>query len=151
MKYTSIVNYYKAVIFYHNVKGLPVARWLDNLLSQTFKGINNSNPYVDNSKDPMRPEHLDMMFRQVNMDSYFFFSHPNLPTAIEHIQHNLNHLNMWCKRNKVTINCKKTKYCIFGMKSTIKKSYNIDTIISLNGIILDRVCSYKYLGFILDD
>ena len=84
-------------------------------------------------------------------DTVVYFSHPNLPTAIEHIQHDLNHLNMWCKRNKVTINCKKTKYCIFGMKSTIKKSYNIDTIISLNGIILDRVCSYKYLGFILDD
>ena len=37
------------------------------------------------------------------------------------------------------------------MKSSIKKSNNIDTIISLNEIVLDRVCSYKYLGFILDD
>ena len=40
---------------------------------------------------------------------------------------------------------------VFGMKSTIKKSNNIDTIISLNNTVLDRVCSYKYLGFILDD
>ena len=71
MKYISNVNYYQAVIFYHNVKGLPVARWSDKLLSQTFKGKKNTNPYVDNSKDPMRPEHLDMMFRQVNMDSYY--------------------------------------------------------------------------------
>ena len=46
MKYTSIVNYYQAVIFYHNVKGLPVAGWSDKLLSQTFKGIKNTNPYV---------------------------------------------------------------------------------------------------------
>ena len=37
------------------------------------------------------------------------------------------------------------------MKSTIKQSNNIDTMISLNNIALDRVCSYKYLGFILDD
>ena len=37
------------------------------------------------------------------------------------------------------------------MKSTIKKSNNIDTIISLNDTVLDRVFSYKYLGFILDE
>ena len=37
------------------------------------------------------------------------------------------------------------------MKSNIKKSNNIDTILSLNNTRLDRVCSYKYLGFILDD
>ena len=71
MKYTSIVNYYQAVIFYHNVKGLPVADWSDKLLSQTFKGIKNANPYVDNSKDPIRPEHLEMMYKQINMDSYY--------------------------------------------------------------------------------
>ena len=74
MKYTSIVNYYHAVIFYYNVKGLPVAGWSDKLLSQTFKGIKNTNAYVDNSKDPIRPEHLDMMFRQVNMDSYYMLT-----------------------------------------------------------------------------
>ena len=71
MKYTSIVNYYQAVIFYHNIKGLPVAGWSDKLLSQTIKGIKNSNQYVDNTKDPIRPEYLDIMYRQVDMDSYY--------------------------------------------------------------------------------
>ena len=37
------------------------------------------------------------------------------------------------------------------MKWTLQKGRNIDTIISLNNIILNRVCSYRYLGFILDD
>ena len=37
------------------------------------------------------------------------------------------------------------------MRSTIKRANNIDTIISLNKNVLDRVCSYKYLGLILDD
>ena len=74
MKYTSIVNYYQAVIFYHNIKGLPVAGWSDKLLSQTFKGIKNSNPYVDNTKDPIRPEHLDLMYRQVDMDSCYYLT-----------------------------------------------------------------------------
>ena len=74
MKNTSIVNCYQAVIFYHNVKGLPVAGWSDKLVSQTFRGIKYSNPYVDNSKHPIRPEHLEMMYRQVNMDSYYMLS-----------------------------------------------------------------------------
>ena len=78
-------------------------------------------------------------------------SHSNLQIATQLLQKDLDSLNVWCKKNKLTINCKKNKYCVFGMKSTIKKSNNIDTVISLNNIILDRVCSYKYLGFILDD
>ena len=37
------------------------------------------------------------------------------------------------------------------MRSNVKKSKTINTVLSLNNSILDRVCSYKYLGFILDD
>ena len=84
-------------------------------------------------------------------DTVLYTSHSDLETATRLLQQDLNALNSWCKKNKVTINCKKTKYCIFGMKSTIKRSNNTDTIISLNNYTLDRVCSYKYLGFILDD
>ena len=54
-------------------------------------------------------------------------------------------------KNKLTINCKKTKYCVYGMRSIVKKSKTVDMILSLNNIILERVSSYKYLGFILDD
>ena len=53
--------------------------------------------------------------------------------------------------NKLTINCKKTKYCVYGMRSIVKKSKNVDMILSLNNTVLEKVCSYKYLGFILDD
>ena len=37
------------------------------------------------------------------------------------------------------------------MRSNIKKSKTINTVLSLNNNILDRVCLYKYLGFILDN
>ena len=60
-------------------------------------------------------------------------------------------LNEWCNNNKLTINCKKTKYCMYGMRSIVKKSKKIDTILSLNNTVLEKVCSYKYLGFILDN
>ena len=54
----------------------------------------------------------------------------------------------WCTQNKLTINVKKTKYVIFGLKSQIKK-------IGAHGICIDdthieRVNSYKYLGVTLD-
>ena len=66
-------------------------------------------------------------------------------------QKDLAALNEWCEINKLTINCKKTKYCVYGMREIVKKSKNVDMILSLNSVILERVCSYKYLGFILDD
>ena len=74
MKYTSIVNYYQAVIFFHNVKGLPVAGWSDKLLAQTIKGIKNSKPHVDDAKDPIRPEHLEIMYRKVDTSSFYMLT-----------------------------------------------------------------------------
>ena len=37
------------------------------------------------------------------------------------------------------------------MRKIVKRSKNVDIILSLNNVPLERVCSYKYLGFILDD
>ena len=84
-------------------------------------------------------------------DTVVYITHENVNNAIELLQYDLNHLSTWCSRNKLTINCKKTKYCVYEMRSNIKKSKTINTVLSLNNNILDRVCSYKYLGFILDD
>ena len=84
-------------------------------------------------------------------DTVLYYSSNNLNQARMAVQADLNNLNNWCNENKLTINCKKTKYCVYGMRTVVKKSKSIDMILSLNGILLERVCSYKYLGFILDD
>ena len=84
-------------------------------------------------------------------DTVIYISHTNTNTAVDLMQKDLKSLENWCTRNKLTINSKKTKYCIYGMRSNVKKSKTINTVPSLNNNILDRVCSYKYLGFILDD
>ena len=84
-------------------------------------------------------------------DTVLYVSHKNLDDALLYVQNDLNKLSLWCNKNKLTINSKKTKYCIYGMRSLIKKSKARDTILSLNNHILDRVGSYKYLGFILDE
>ena len=80
-----------------------------------------------------------------------YISSKNVNDAIDYLQSDLDKLAKWCTDNKLTINCKKTKYCIFGMRSNVKRSKSMDIELSLNNNILDRVCSYKYLGFILDD
>ena len=52
MRYLSVINYYQTVIFYHNVKGCIIAGWSDSLVSQTVKGIRNSQNTMDDVKDP---------------------------------------------------------------------------------------------------
>ena len=84
-------------------------------------------------------------------DTVIYISHTNVNEGMNLTQNDLNNLVDWCTENKVTINSKKNKYCIYGMRSNVKRSKSIDTVLSLNNYILDRVCSYKYLGFILDD
>ena len=84
-------------------------------------------------------------------DTVIYLTHDNVNVALDLIQTDLNNLSNWCERNKLTINSKKNKYCIYGMRSNVKKSKTINTVLSLNNNILDRVCSYKYLGFIIDD
>ena len=84
-------------------------------------------------------------------DTVIYIANDDVSEAIDLVQKDLDNLSEWCRRNKLTINSKKTKYCIYGMRSNIKKSKTIHTVLSLNNNILDRVCSYKYLEFILDD
>ena len=41
--------------------------------------------------------------------------------AIALLQLDLNSVYNWCDSNKVTINCKKSKYCLYGMRSIVRK------------------------------
>ena len=84
-------------------------------------------------------------------DTVLYVTNENIDDAVIDIQEDLNNLSTWCDKNKLTINTIKTKYCIYGSRSVIKKSKYRDISLSLNANILDRVYSYKYLGFILDD
>ena len=49
----------------------------------------------------------------------------------------------YCTINKLTINCKKTKCLIFNKSGRL-----IREKISMNGVPLENVREYKYLGFI---
>ena len=118
--------------------GVPQGSVLGPLLFLIY--VNDISSIIRNSKISMYAD-----------DTVIYLSHSDLKIAIALIQSDLNDLYAWCNRNKLTINCKKTKYCLYGMRSNIKKSKMLDIQLSLNANILERVCSYKYLGLILDE
>ena len=72
----------------------------------------------------------------------------NIVDATNNLSNDLTNFKKWCIENKITINVKKTKYVIFGLKSQLKRIVNHRLCIDTNSI--DRVNSYKYLGITLD-
>ena len=84
-------------------------------------------------------------------DTVLYLSHTDIESAIALLQSDLDKLQTWCDSNKLTINCKKTKFCLYGMRSLVRKAKMQDIQLSLNNQILEQVCSYKYLGLILDE
>ena len=120
---------------------------LDNILCGIPQGpllfliyINDISSVIKNSKVSMYAD-----------DTVVYISKSNLDNAITLLQSDLDRVYTWCNCNKLTINCKKTKFCLFGMRSSIKRSKTQDIQLSLSNQILERVCSYKYLGLILDE
>ena len=77
-----------------------------------------------------------------------YASGSNLPVVASKVQNALNHLNAWCDANKLTLNPAKTKMVTFGTRRRLKSS-NPQTLI-LGGKKIQKVSSFKYLGFNLD-
>ena len=72
----------------------------------------------------------------------------DLTICTDNLCDDLSGFKGWCDRNQLTINIKKTKYVIFGLKSKTRKINN--HILSINNNRLEKVNSYKYLGLTLD-
>ena len=70
MKYSSVINYYQTVIFFHKVKGHTVAGWSDMLVSQTVKGIKNSKKILDDVKDPLTLKNVGKMYRKADTKTH---------------------------------------------------------------------------------
>ena len=72
MRYSSVINYFQTVIFYHNIKGRLVANWSDPMLSQTVKGIKNLETVLEDVKDPLTEKHLGIIFENVKVKNEFY-------------------------------------------------------------------------------
>ena len=72
----------------------------------------------------------------------------NLEQSTIDLQTDLSNFKKWTDKNQLTMNVKKTKYVVFGLKSKTRKVGNHSMFI--NDHRLERVTSYKYLGLTLD-
>ena len=70
MKYSSVINYYQTVIFFHKVKGHSVAGWSDILVSKTVKGIKKSQKIPEDVKDPLTLKKLGKMYRKADTKTH---------------------------------------------------------------------------------
>ena len=72
----------------------------------------------------------------------------DLQICTDVVQKDLLDFKLWCNRNQLTMNIKKTKYVVFGLKSKTRKIGNHSLFIGNHK--LERFTSYKYLGMTLD-
>lgn len=68
---------------------------------------------------------------------------------IQSYQNDLNRISNWCNNRKLSINSKKTKVMILGINSR-NKQLKLPCPLSINGVILETVSKYKYLGLTLN-
>ena len=78
-------------------------------------------------------------------DTNLTLANKNHKVLEKEVNAELNKINNWMQINKLTINHKKTKFILI----TKKKINKFD--IKINGIIIKRKNSSKYLGIIIDD
>ena len=64
------------------------------------------------------------------------------------LEEDLVRLDTWFRKNKLTLNAKKTNYMIFGLRSRLKEVGQHS--LSFGEKSIDRCISFKYLGVILD-
>ena len=81
-------------------------------------------------------------------DTVIYKSSVDHNMATKDLQRDLDRFCDWCGENKLTVNSKKTKLMVFGSRSRVKKAKNVRIIV--NGVALQLVPSFKYLGLILD-
>ena len=82
-------------------------------------------------------------------DTNLFCSGKNISEIIDTLNNELTLYMKWMQINKLTVNADKTKVIIFRKPRT-KLPTNIDNIL-LNGKVIEKVSSMKFLGVILDE
>ena len=82
-------------------------------------------------------------------DTVIYTADVNVDRAISNLQGDINSLNMWCKRNGIMANTDKTKVMTFGSPKVLSKVPAPKVV--MNGVVLESVSVYKYLGISLDN
>ena len=84
-------------------------------------------------------------------DADLFFSNSNIRPLFETANQELSQINDWFLPNKLSLNVEKTNICYF-INLQIKKNISLKLpSLQLNGNIIERENSLKFLGVILDE
>lgn len=70
----------------------------------------------------------------------------NLEKLLDTMEKEVSRMKIWFDENKLTLNLSKTKFIIFGNRST-----DTDKKLMINGIELERVSEIKFLGVVIDN
>ena len=81
-------------------------------------------------------------------DTVLYTADNNFGTSMSKVRHDMLALSQWCKGNGISMNTGKTKLMIFGSATKLKKIPTVN--IKIDGVALQSVSSYKYLGITLD-
>lgn len=75
----------------------------------------------------------------------------NIITLIEQTNENIEKLSKWFKANRLTLNLNKTKYILSHTKKHENEINNSNINLYIDGINIEKVSKYKYLGIIIDN
>ena len=81
-------------------------------------------------------------------DTVMYTSNRNFDVSVKNLQDDVNSLSKWCETNGIKVNTDKTKVMIFGSKFSLAGISPFE--IKIEGVALQTVSSYKYLGLTLD-
>ena len=81
-------------------------------------------------------------------DTVLYTANPKFEKSVQFMNTDVNALTKWCEKNGIRMNTDKTKTMIFGTPRKLKELPEVN--ISVDGVALKNVTSYKYLGLTLD-
>ena len=81
-------------------------------------------------------------------DTVLLSTNKDITISHDNMQADLSVVNTWYRRNKLSLNIKKTKCMLFG--SRVRLKHVRCPKLSINNVNIDFVHQYKYLGVILD-
>ena len=68
---------------------------------------------------------------------------------MHNFQQNVDRLVLWCQRNRLSINVEKTKLVFYPANQNVEN--NMNNVIKMQGMSVDYVTSYLYLGVDIDN
>lgn len=81
-------------------------------------------------------------------DTTLFLTGNDLPIMCTTMSDSLTEVSKWLIANRLSLNIDKTKYIIFSQKFI---PFNNDTVVCINGVPLERVRCFNFLGINIDD